>query len=117
MSLSRHRDGRARTSKHTRMVRRVNADLRRQVKRMAISGRGAYVTLLAVLAQQGGEVTVTKGTIDQVNENFKHLSFEVGQPTPNEYVVKLMVGEEEGEPVSEDTLGTEDAVVEDTHNG
>ncbi len=119
--LSRHRDGRASTSKHTRKVRRINADLRRQVRRMSHLGRSAYATLLAVLAQHGGEVTITQGTLEQVNENFRNLSFAVSQKKdiPNEFTVRMVVEEEATavetpETPEEDSLGTTHAD-EETH--
>lgn len=116
--LSRHRDGRARTSKHTRKVRRANADLRRQVRRMSRLGRSAYATLLAVLAQHSGEITVTQGTLDQVGAAFDRLSFVVEKKadTPNEFVVKIVETEvQAGNPADSLDGGTTDA--EEETNG
>jgi hypothetical protein len=89
MALSRHRDGRQ--GKSARHSRRRNNELRRQLRRIATSGQQAYATLLAVLAQKGGEVTVTKGTIDQVTENYKRLGFVVenSKEHDNEFIVRL----------------------------
>lgn len=77
---------------------------------MSIAGRSAFITLLAVLAQKSGEVVITQGTVDQVNENFARLSFEV-QPKKdtNEFIVKLVEMEAPAQDTPEDTPGTADA--------
>lgn len=92
--VSRHRNGR---KKAARSLRREANNLRRQLRRTATSGKQTYATLLAVLAQSGGEVTITQGTIDQVGQNFDQLGFVVvkkDEPA-NEYVVRLVEGQEE----------------------
>jgi hypothetical protein len=44
---------------------------------MAVHGRSAFATLMAVLAQKGGEVVVTRGTMEQVLDNLPNLSYAV----------------------------------------
>lgn len=67
--------------------------------------------LLAVLAQKGGEVVVTEGTLEQVNANYDGLGFVVTANTEKkEFIVKLVAGRDEAEPaVGETVSGTEDA--------
>jgi len=52
------------------------------------------MALLAVLAQNGGEVTVTAGTITQVEREFRQLSYEfISAPVKGEFIVRLLTGE------------------------
>lgn len=73
-----------------------NRELRRQAKTSVIAGYRAYMTLLAVLAQKGGDVTVTQGTINQVNANYANLSYVVvpGE-TEGEFIVRMVEGQAE----------------------
>ena len=49
------------------------------------------MTLLSVLAQAGGEITITKGTIQQVIEQYAQLAFSTGPGTvEGEFVVKMV---------------------------
>lgn len=116
MPRSRHRDGRGRQAKYRRQMRRTNKSLKRTLHHIATNGRTAYATLLAVLAQKGGEITVTQGTLDQVNENFKQLAFRVDPilgTSPKEFTVRLIETPVET-PGTDDAEGDEHA---DEHDG
>lgn len=57
-------------------------------------GLKAYMALLAVLAQRGGEVTVTAGTIKQIEGNFANLSYKmIPSPVSGEFIVRLVEGD------------------------
>lgn len=72
-------------------MRRDRNNLGRQLRRTATNGKQAYATLLAVLAQKGGEVVITQGTLDQVSQNYERLAWVVEKgKTPNEFIVKLI---------------------------
>jgi hypothetical protein len=52
--------------------------------------------LLAVLAQNGGEITVTQGTLNQVTENTHNLGFHVvASKIDGEFLVQMVVKQEE----------------------
>ena len=85
-----------------------NRSIRRHALYATEHGRKAFATLMAVLAQHGGEVTVTVGTLEQVNAEYAHLGFEV-VPTAEgkEFVVKMTHS-----GAGADTPGTEPALPE-----
>lgn len=67
-------------SKRTRRERRVkrqNTLLHRTVQAVRLDNLKHFEVLLTVLSQAGGEVTVTRGTADQVHENLGSLSYAV----------------------------------------
>lgn len=69
--------------------------LERGLRQSVDGGQFAKVVLLAVLAQKGGEVEVTQGTMQQVTENLATLSW-VTQPNekdPGAFLVKLVEGQ------------------------
>lgn len=78
----------------TKAGRVSNRELRRRAQSAIAIGTKAYSILLTVLAQKGGEVVITEGTIAQVNRSFNTLDFEVvpNKDTPGEYVVRLLDG-------------------------
>jgi hypothetical protein len=75
-----------------------NRELRRRANAAIAIGTKAYSILLTVLAQKGGEVVITAGTIEQVNRDFNTLDFEVvpNKDIAGEFVVKLLAGNEAG---------------------
>ncbi len=74
---------------------RANAYLA-QLQQLGRTANYFRMTLLSVLAQQGGSVVVTKGTVEQITD--RHY-FDVGKgATPDEMVVTLRV--QEAEPVA-----------------
>lgn len=67
-----------------------NREMRRRAASAIIYGRQAYSTLLAVLAQSGGEVKVTQGTLDQVDKNYDALGFVVVHTDKaGEFIVRM----------------------------
>lgn len=61
-------------------------------------GNRATLILLAVLAQSGGEVTVTQGTIDQVSLGIVTGELDyaiVDGKNKNEHIVRLVTGHED----------------------
>jgi hypothetical protein len=60
---------------------------------MTAQWQKTFVVLLTVLAQNGGEVTITKGTSDQVVADLARLTWaiEPGKEA-NEYVVRVVTG-------------------------
>ncbi len=51
----------------------------------------AQMTLLMVLAQKGGEVTISKGTLDQVTAGIQTMGWQVVPGTvPSEFIVRLV---------------------------
>jgi hypothetical protein len=83
---------------------RVNRVSNRQLRRAALSsiqsGMRMNGVLMAVLAQSGGEVTVTKGTIDQVDAKMGRLGWTiVAGATHNEFIVRMVEGGEETAPL------------------
>mgnify|MGYP001597133873 CR=1 FL=1 len=80
-----------------RMMRSVtlsNRERLRRAKQESTLGLHAYLTLLAVLAQCGGEKVVTEGTLDHVSRNLATLSFTTmpSPTTPHEFIVRLVEG-------------------------
>lgn len=64
-----------------------------------MNGRQAYATLLAVLAQSGGEIVVTQGMLDQVAAQYDKLGFSIEPRKEGEFAVLLT------EAVAPDGLG------------
>lgn len=74
--------------------------LEQGIRQTVDRGQFAKVVLLAVLAQKGGEVEVTQGTMQQVTDNLATLSW-VTQPNekdPGAFFVRLV----EGQPAAEE---------------
>ncbi len=99
MPRSRGRNGRF----HSRNIAKIRHNtnvLRRQARYSIQQGGQVYATLLAVLAQSGGDIVVTKGTLDQVGANMAGLGFTVVQGvTETEFIVRLVEGKQpEAEP-------------------
>lgn len=117
--LSRHRDGRSSRNPQARQLRRQANELRRQLRRTATNGRNAYATLLAVLAQHAGEVVITKGTLDNVNDKFDKLGFIVvtEKDRPNEFIIRLVEGQDEtpaAEETDDETVSDGEPLAEDS---
>lgn len=105
---------RARRNRHSALASRVShRELRRQADRAIVYGRQAYATLLAVLAQKGGDVVVTQGTLDQVTANYDHLGFVVENIGTGEFRVKLTEGRAVETPAATPATGMESAECRD----
>jgi len=95
----------------TRYKKVSNRELRRRATQVvleheALQAQGAktFAILLTVLAQKGGEVTVTKGTIDQVGANLARLSYQiVTSEVPGEHIIRLVEGKDDGVPQTGET--------------
>lgn len=89
MPKSRGRDGKT----HRRYIAKIrhNANVKvRQATLAVVAGQQAFAILMAVLGQSGGEVTVTKGTIDQVGVNLPRLGYVVVPgKVENEVIVRM----------------------------
>jgi len=83
----------SRNQRKKQRTKRNMTSLRRQLQGVTGEAQKAYVTLLAVLAQKGGEVTITKGTIQQVMENVSHLGYSASpiEGSETDVVVRLVV--------------------------
>jgi hypothetical protein len=83
--------------RHSARVKKVsNRELMRRAEYSIREGGKQYALLLAVLAQSGGEVTVTQGTIDQVGMNLPNLGYVVvGGKAEKEFIVRLTEGHED----------------------
>ena len=84
-----------------------NRELRRRATRSIQEGSKVYALLLTVLAQSGGEIVVTKGTIDQVGMNLLNLGYVVvGGKEENEFIVRLTEGKTEiGTEIAPSAIG------------
>lgn len=69
-----------------------NREMMRRAKEAISVGTMALHTLLAVLQQKGGTVTVTAGTLNQITRNLDHLDFSIEHSPDvlNEVVVRLV---------------------------
>jgi len=73
--------------------------LRREAKAAINAGARAVVVLLTVLAQRGGEVTITQGTLDQCTQNLNHMDFGIFPgATEGEFIVRLLEGAVSDQP-------------------
>lgn len=97
---------------HTTTARPLsNREMRRRAQEAINVGSQALLILLAVLAQSGGEITVTQGTINQCSKNLEDLDFEIVDGTiQGEFIVRLMEGKGENvvNPVAEPGLSCYD---------
>ena len=74
-----------------------NREMRRRAQAAINAGTEAILVLLACLAQKGGEIVVTQGTLDQCARNLENLDFEIkGGVNPNEFIVRLLEGKADG---------------------
>ena len=84
----------AQDSRNLRKKRRIRRNMslltRSNIQLDAELGK-TYTLLLAVLAQNGGEITVTKSTMQQVIEHIKELSWQTSSgANENEFVVRMV---------------------------
>jgi hypothetical protein len=111
MPKSRGRAGRA----HRRYIAKIRHDtntLRRRARYSIAQGGQVYAILLAVLAQSGGEITVTQGTLNQVGANMQQLGYIVTKGTvENEFIVRLVEGKQ---PPEAPAVGPDVATVQGT---
>lgn len=73
-----------------------NREMRRLAQRAINAGTQATMVLLACIAQSGGEITITQGTLDQCQANLGHLDFEIVDGVkPGEFVVRMLESRDE----------------------
>lgn len=96
----------SRNANRKRRQRRNITLLTRGLRAEALDKTKALIHLMSVLAQKGGEVTVTKGTIDQVIHDLKKLSYSVDKSeADNEFIFRLQVATEMPVAESSATIG------------
>lgn len=77
----------------TRAGRISNREMRRRAQQAIEHGTKVHLILLAVLAQSGGEVTVTDGTLQQVGRNLADLDYVIADgKVKGESIVRLVEG-------------------------
>ena len=92
----------SRNERRKRRQRRTISLLTRQSNRLQEQFQKTHFTLLGVLAQSGGEVTVTKGTLQQVLDRLKFLNWQtIAGKEENEYVVRVIEAPEPAETVKD----------------
>ncbi len=101
----------SRNERKKRRMKRTNSLLKKQIRnqqeafqRYAAYTQQMHLIFMTVLGQSGGEIRITKGTIEQAQLNLQNLSYSVtptentdvdGVSAPsNEYVVRLVTQEE-----------------------
>ena len=75
-------------------IKRSNNMLKRELQRNTLANYKLFSTFMMVLAQKGGEVTVTKGTAEQVLASMARLSYVV-EPglDSNEFIIRQVTKE------------------------
>lgn len=68
---------------------------------------GLQATICALLAQKGGEITISPGTIQQLTENPMHFVIAQG-PGPNEVTLRLIPDSPEGDADAADNDDNDD---------
>lgn len=63
--------------------------LERSLAQAQQQGSSAVLLLLAILAQKGGDIEITTGTLDQVKANIANLGWNV-RPNPNDKTACLV---------------------------
>ncbi len=75
-------------------MKRTNSLLKKSLSRASQEQAKAFTILCAVLAQRGGSVMVTKGTLDQAAQNLSRLSYQVEKgEAEGEFIVKVVEAE------------------------
>lgn len=99
--------------------RKSNRQYIREAQFAVKEGARVFAVLLAVLAQKGGDVTITQGTLDQVGQNLSTMGYAiVPGATKGEFIVRLTEGKVVDPPGDDTALpvsrmdGTEPASAE-----
>lgn len=93
-------------------VPKVSNRQRRRIADLAITqAQKVHVILLAILAQKGGEITVTQGTLDQVEKEFAELDYQIVPAGKGEYLIRLLEG---GKADAEDQALPDSGTIEPT---
>jgi hypothetical protein len=76
---------------------------------------GLHATLIAVLAQRGGEVTITPGTIKQVTGTKLGFSMQPG-PGDGEMTLRVVTEEDVAEGLQTDPAGDDNGIIADNES-
>lgn len=80
----------SRAERRKRRIKRNNTLLKASLKRESIDRFKTHSLLMAVLAQKGGEATVTEGTLKQVVDNIRNLGYTVIKGEKDgEFIVRM----------------------------
>lgn len=83
-----------RNTRHKQRIRRNLSLANRQLRELQKAHFNTHLTLLMILAQRGGEVVVTQGTMQQTIQGIQGLNWQTFPgDNPNEFVVRLLVKE------------------------
>ena len=105
----------SRNLRRKRRIKRTNSLLKRQLRGLSQEAHKSYVFLMAILAQHGGEVTITKGTLVQSQENVTKLGYQVApDPADDTNLIVRLVVLEQPAPQESDAVDTE---LENAHAG
>ena len=80
----------SRNERRKRRLKRNNSLLQRSLKQESVERGKAMVVLLALLGQAGGEVTISKGTMQQTLSALKELTYQVTPTTEGEFIIRLV---------------------------
>lgn len=112
----------SRNERRKRQVKRTNSLLKRQLRGLSAEANKAYLALITILAQKGGEITVTRGTMQQAANDLLTLGFSVGPGVDEqELIIRLVTNSAVGEaapPVEEesDVFPTAVEILTDLHS-
>lgn len=82
----------SRNERRKRRLKRNNSLLRRDLGKSQRSMNLGLSTLFMVLAQQGGEITLSKGTVKSVTNDLAKLAYSIDKGAEEgEFVVRLIV--------------------------
>lgn len=73
-----------------------------------LESRKAIALLCAVLGQKGGEITITRGTLDQVTQDMGYQVLPSAENPETELIVRLITGAANHDVASQDTKLTEE---------
>ncbi len=84
----------SRNVRKARRLRRNANQAHRTGRKIAFEAQKTFAVLMAVLAQAGGDVTVVKGTLDQVSANLPRLGYTmIAGANAGEFIVRQTLEE------------------------
>mgnify|MGYP001591350277 CR=1 FL=1 len=84
----------SRNLRRKRRIKRTNSLLKKSLKQSYAAHAQALVTLFAALAQRGGSIMVTEGTLKQASQNVNRLSYQVNKgDNEGEWLVQVVDAE------------------------
>lgn len=98
----------------TNAKRISNRERMRRAQSALVAGSRAQMILLSILAQKGGEVVVTAGTINQVGSKLNELGYEVvPNASGSEFTVRMLEGSVSPSAVHATNLDPVSVIVDD----